>query len=64
MKVREYREKKELTQSEVARVLEITQSSYNLKENNKRSFNVQELLKLEDLFDTTIKVLFSDKKRG
>lgn len=63
MKVREYRKKKALTQTEIAKMLGIRQDAYSKKERGIIGFNVEELLLLEDILGASISELFSDIKK-
>lgn len=58
--IKEVRKGKGYTQQYVANFLNITQSSYNRKENGKRNFDLKEALILEDLFNIPISELFKD----
>lgn len=62
MRVKEFRLNSGLTQEQVAKILGINQPTYNRKEKGVRSFNVEELLKLEILFNVTISDMFKEKK--
>lgn len=62
--VREYREKRGYTQSQIASILNITQASYSYKEAGKRGFEVSELLILEMVLDASISDMFKTVKDG
>lgn len=53
MKIKEYRILKGYTQSEIANVLNIKQSSYSNKELGRRDFTVEEIKLLKELFEVT-----------
>lgn len=53
MKIKEYRILKGYTQSEIANVLNINQSSYSNKELGRRDFTVEEIKLLKELFEVT-----------
>ena len=54
MNIKEYRIKSGYTQSEVANVLNIKQSSYSRKELGKRAFTTDEIKILKELFKVSI----------
>lgn len=53
MKIKEYRILKGYTQSEIANVLNINQSSYSNKELGRRDFTIEEIKLLKELFEVT-----------
>lgn len=53
MKIKEYRILKGYTQSEIANILNIKQSSYSNKELGRRDFTVEEIKLLKELFEVT-----------
>ena len=59
MKIKEYRILKGYTQSEIANILNIKQSSYNNKELGKRAFTVEEIKLLKELFKVTYEDLLN-----
>ena len=59
MKIKEYRISKGYTQSEIANILNIKQSSYSNKELGKRAFTVEEIKLLKDLFKVTYEDLLN-----
>lgn len=61
--VKETREEKGISQSEMCKILEITQPSLSNKEAGRRPFTVDELLKLEIVLNTSISELFKEKKK-
>ncbi|KRG14013.1 hypothetical protein ACA30_13365 [Virgibacillus soli] len=48
-----------LTQQDVADLLDITPSSYSIKEREKSSFSVSEAIKLADFYEQTVEDLFN-----
>ncbi len=60
MKLKEIRKRKKLTQSEVAKHLEITQQAYANYENGKREPNFNSLTKLANFFDVSIDYLLDE----
>ena len=59
MKIKEYRILKGYTQSEIANVLNIKQSSYSNKELGRRDFTIEEIKLLKELFDVTYEDLLN-----
>lgn len=59
MKIKEYRILKGYTQSEIANVLNIKQSSYSNKELGKRAFTIEEIKLLKELFKVTYEDLLN-----
>ena len=59
MKIKEYRILKGYTQSEIANILNIKQSSYSNKELGKRSFTIEEIKLLKELFKVTYEDLLN-----
>ena len=59
MKIKEYRILKGYTQSEIANILNIKQSSYSNKELGKRAFTVEEIKLLKELFEVTYEDLLN-----
>lgn len=57
-KIRGLRAEKGLNQDDLAEVLGISTTSYNLKEQGKRQFTVNELGKIARYFDVEVDVLF------
>ena len=53
MKVKEYRLLNGYTQTEIANILNIKQNSYSNKELGKRSFTIEEIKLLKELFEVT-----------
>ncbi|MBP3928278.1 MAG: helix-turn-helix transcriptional regulator [Peptostreptococcaceae bacterium] len=53
MKVKEYRLLNGYTQAEIANILNIKQNSYSNKELGKRSFTIEEIKLLKELFEVT-----------
>lgn len=59
MKIKEYRILKGYTQSEIANILNIKQSSYSNKELGRRSFTIEEIKLLKELFKVTYEDLLN-----
>lgn len=59
MKIKEYRILKGYTQSEIANVLNINQSSYSNKELGRRDFTIEEIKLLKELFKVTYEDLLN-----
>lgn len=59
MKVKEYRLLNGYTQTEVANILNIKQNSYSNKELGKRSFTIEEIKLLKELFKVTYEDLLN-----
>lgn len=59
MKIKEYRILKGYTQSEIANVLNINQSSYSNKELGRRDFTIEEIKLLKELFEVTYEDLLN-----
>lgn len=53
MKIKEYRILRGYTQSEIANILNIKQSSYSNKELGRRDFTIEEIKLLKELFEVT-----------
>ena len=59
MKIKEYRISKGYTQSEIANILNIKQSSYSNKELGRREFTIEEIKLLKELFEVTYEDLLN-----
>jgi len=59
MKIKEYRILKGYTQSEIANILNIKQSSYSNKELGRRDFTIKEIKLLKELFEVTYEDLLN-----
>ena len=59
MKIKEYRILKGYTQSEIASILNIKQSSYSNKELGRREFTIEEIKLLKELFEVTYEDLLN-----
>ncbi|MBQ5759422.1 MAG: helix-turn-helix transcriptional regulator [Schwartzia sp.] len=55
--IRELRESKQLTQQEIAKVLQVTQECYSRYEGGQRDIPTKTLIKLADFHNTTIDYL-------
>lgn len=53
LKVREYRKLNGYKQEDLAKLLSMTQSAYSRKENGKRSFTINEITILKNIFKVT-----------
>lgn len=56
-RMRELREEKGLTQTELANYLEVTQKTYSRYENDERSIPLEKLILLADFYQTTLDYL-------
>lgn len=61
-RLKTFRKNKNLTQSAVADMLEITYSTYSLKENGKQDFTLPEAKQLADLFGLTVDEVFFNQE--
>ena len=59
MKIKEYRISKGYTQSEIANILNIKQSSYSNKELGRRDFTIEEIKLLKELFEVSYEDLLN-----
>ena len=59
MKIKEYRILKGYTQSEIANILNIKQSSYRNNELGRRDFTIKEIKLLKELFEVTYEDLLN-----
>ena len=59
MKIKEYRILKGYTQSEIANILNIKQSSYSNKDLGRREFTIEEIKLLKELFEVTYEDLLN-----
>lgn len=62
-KLKECRKAKKMTQEEVAKLLNVTTQTYQNYELNKREPNIETLIKLANIFDTTIDYLIGREKK-
>lgn len=53
------RREAEMTQQEVAEIIQISKQSYYLKETGKREFKQSEMIRLSKLFDAKLDELFA-----
>ena len=56
-RMRELREEKGLTKTELAKYLEVTQKTYSRYENDERSIPLEKLIHLADFYQTTLDYL-------
>lgn len=61
-KIRRLREKRHLTQAEMADYLGMSLANYGKKENNQIRFSINEAKKLSDFFGLSIEQIFFDDK--
>ena len=59
MKIKEYRILKGYTQTEIANILNIKQSTYSNKELGRRDFTIEEIKLLKELFEVTYEDLLN-----
>ena len=59
MKIKEYRILKGYTQTEIANILNIKQSSYSNKELGRRDFTIEEIKLLKELFEVSYEDLLN-----
>jgi DNA-binding XRE family transcriptional regulator len=57
-KVRFYREKSGMTQEEMARLLGLTKGAYALKEQERRSFSIDEAKMITKIFRKPFEIIF------
>lgn len=64
MRLKDLREDNDITQAEIAEILNIRQNTYSQYENQKRDIPISLLWKLADYYDTSIDYLIgrTDKK--
>lgn len=64
-RIRDLREDKELTQSEVSKILNISQVAYSYYELNKRGIPLESLCKLADYYNVSLDYILyrTDKKK-
>jgi len=59
--IRSLRSYKRLTQSEMAKILNLSAASYNKKENGKAAFTLEEIKILSEYFKVPIESFFKDE---
>lgn len=57
-RVKEFRKKKELSQKELANIMNVKQNTISQWENDMRKPNVQQAIKLADILETTVEDLY------
>ena len=57
-KIKEFREKKKISQSDIANILGIKQNTFSQWENDIRTPNVRQVLKLAEILETTVESLY------
>jgi len=64
-RIRDLREDRDLTQSEVSKILNISQVAYSYYELNKRSIPLESLCKLADFYNVSIDyILYRTEKKS
>lgn len=63
-RIRDLREDNDLTQAEIAKILNVTQRTYSRYENDDRSIPLEQLVKLAEFYHTSVDYLLNrtDKK--
>lgn len=56
--IKEFRKKKNLSQSDISKILEIKQNTFSQWENDIRTPNVKQAIKLADILETTVESLY------
>ncbi len=62
-RVRELREKKDITQAELAREMDVSRQTINAIETGKYDPSLELALKISDFFDTEVKGIFGLKEQ-
>lgn len=57
-KIKEFREKKKKSQSDMAKILKIKQNTFSQWENDLRIPNVRQALKVAEILETTVENLY------
>ncbi len=57
-KIKQFRKKKRLSQSDIAQILKVSQNTISQWENETRIPNVMQALKLAEILETTIESLY------
>lgn len=57
-KIKEFREKKKITQSDLAEIIKVKQNTISQWENDVRIPNVKQAIKLAELLETTVESLY------
>lgn len=64
LRLKELREDRDLTQSKVAKILNISQRAYSHYETGNRTIPLELLVKLADYYDTSVDYILKRKKRN
>lgn len=59
-RVRDFREKNNLLQSEMAKIISVSEATYSKKENGQLRFSLAEAKKISDYFGQSIDAIFFD----
>jgi len=57
-KIKEYRKKAKLSQSDIAKIMKVKQNTFSQWENDKRIPNVRQAIKLAKILETTVESLY------
>ena len=57
-KIKEFRKKKNLSQSDISKILGIKQNTFSQWENDIRTPNAKQAIKLADILETTVETLY------
>jgi len=57
-RIKEFREKKNLSQNDIAKMMEIKQNTFSQWENDKRIPNVKQGIKLAEILETIVENLY------
>lgn len=62
-RIRDLREDNDLTQADIAKLLNVTQRTYSRYENDDRSISLEQLIKLADFYHTSVDYLLERTNR-
>lgn len=57
-KIKEYRKKAKLSQNDIAKIMKVKQNTFSQWENDKRTPNVRQAIKLAKILETTVESLY------
>lgn len=57
-RIKEFRKKKKLSQNDIAKIMEVKQNTFSQWENDKRTPNVKQGIKLAKIVGTTVEKLY------
>lgn len=57
-KIKEYRKKAKLSQSDIAKIMKVKQNTFSQWENDKRIPNIRQAIKLARILETTVESLY------